>query len=164
MLFFFKLIGNPRITAGLFFVLVVFSTIPAYSRTVVLDGTLTWWDWTVFGLGVLFFLSLGGLALSHLCGAQLALCGEPGVVPVWAQFFGFLPPPLPSPAATLLPVAEPLIYKPKVRLVPYSCKHCGAGSEVPHVGHPCPYCGEVPSPGKSSAPKKRSLFDDSPKG
>lgn len=151
--FFLKIAGNPRLAAGLFFVLVVFSTIPAYSKNVTLDGSLTWWDWTVFGLGASFFLSLGAMLLAYFFESELKLCGEPGFVPGWASFFGITAAEAISVPAQPIYSSPPLIHKPKAKLFPFVCRNCGADSEIAYVGSPCPYCGEVPP-----ASNKRSLF------
>lgn len=154
MFFFLKIIGNPRVTAVPFLVLLVFSTIPAYSPAVTFDGSLTWWDWAVFALGAGFFLSLGAIVILYLFEPYVIQCGEPGEIPIWAQFFGFALPSKDNPPEAPAAVTPPIFFRPKVRMYPYKCRSCGADTEVPFVGSPCPFCGETPP----SKPKSRSIF------
>lgn len=146
MFFFLKIIGNLRVTLVLFVVLVVFSSIPAYSPAVTFDGTLTWWDWTVFALGAAFFLSLGAIGILYFFEPDVLRCGEPGEIPIWAQFLGFALPSSDNPPVAPTAVTPPLFFKPKVRMFPFKCRNCGADTEVTFIGSPCPFCGESPSP------------------
>jgi hypothetical protein len=92
------------------------------------------------------------MVLSYFFEPDLILCGEPGVIPVWAEFLGMCSVAAPTPVAEPLAVSAPLYHKPKERLYSFNCSNCGAGSEVPFIGSPCPFCGEVPP----AAAKKRS--------
>jgi hypothetical protein len=155
--FFLKIIGNPRVAAVLFLVLVIFSTIPAYSPAVTFDGSLTWWDWSVFALGAGFFLSLGAIGILYFFEPYVVQCGQPGEIPLWAQFLGFALPSSDNPTVAPIAVTPPLFFKPKVRMYPFKCKNCGADTEVTFVGSPCPFCGEAPTP---PTRKRKSLFLD----
>ena len=148
--------GNVRLAIGLAVVLLLLAALGASPRIGVVPDEIGWWDWTYFAIGVLMFLSLGSMVLVHFFASCLVLCGEPGVVPAWAMFFGFAELAAPS-AVDTLPASPPIYHVPKERLYPFTCRNCGAGSEVPYVGSPCPFCGEAPA---ASAKKRKALSLD----
>jgi hypothetical protein len=150
--FFLKLMGNVKVALVLAASLLIFAALGASPRIGVVPGQMGWWDWTYFAIGVVLFLSLGAMVLSYFFEPDLILCGEPGVIPVWAEFLGVCSVAAPTPVAEPLAVSAPLYHKPKERLYSFNCSNCGAGSEVPFIGSPCPFCGEVPP----AAAKKRS--------
>lgn len=154
MFFFLKLLGHVRVAIGLAVFLLIVAALGSSPRTGIVPGDMGWWDWVYFFIGVMLFLSLGAMLLASFCEDDLRLCGEPGVVPAWAQFFGFLPPAAPAPSVPPLPVSPPIFHTPKVRLIPYACRACGAVSDVSYYGAPCSFCGEAPP----SSENKRSLF------
>jgi hypothetical protein len=150
--FFFKMIGNGKVAAGLFCMLCLFSVMPRYSPAVTFDGSLSWWDWSVFGLGAAFFLSLGAMLMLRLFEADIIRCGEPGVLPAWADMFGLS---LPASAAPDIPASVGFHAPPRPNLkIPFLCRSCGADTEVPYSSSTCPFCGELPS----SDGRKRSVF------
>lgn len=155
MFFFLKLMGNVKVALVLAASLLIFAALGASPRIGVVPGQMGWWDWTYFAIGVVLFLSLGAMVLSYFFEPDLILCGEPGVIPVWAEFLGMCSVAAPTPVAEPMAVSAPLYHKPKQRLYSFNCSNCGAGSEVPFIGSPCPFCGEVPPP---AAAKKRSAF------
>jgi len=152
--FFLKLMGNFKVALVLAATLLLVAALGTSPRIGVVPGEMGWWDWTYFAIGVLMFLSLGAMVVTYFFEPDLRLCGEPGVVPVWAEFFGVYEANKPSVPLAPLKTSAPLYHTPKQRLVAFTCHHCGAASEVPYVGYPCPYCGEAPAP----ASKKRSVF------
>jgi hypothetical protein len=152
--FFLKLMGNVKVAVVLAASLILFAALGASPQIGVVPGQMGWWDWTYFAIGVLMFLSLGAMVLSYFFEPDLILCGEPGVIPVWAEFLGMCSVAAPTPVVEPLAASAPLYHKPKERLYPLNCSNCGAGSEVPFIGSPCPFCGEVPP----AAAKKRSAF------
>ena len=154
MFFFLKLMGNVKVAVVLAASLILFAALGASPQIGVVPGQMGWWDWTYFAIGVLMFLSLGAMVLSYFFEPDLILCGEPGVIPVWAEFLGMCSVAAPTPVVEPLAASAPLYHKPKERLYPLNCSNCGAGSEVPLIGSPCPFCGEVPP----TAAKKRSAF------
>lgn len=146
--------GNFKVALVLAATLLLVAALGTSPRIGVVPGEMGWWDWTYFAIGVLLFLSLGAMVVTYFFEPDLCLCGEPGVVPVWAQFFGIYEVAPPSAAVPPLPASAPLYHTPKQRLVAFTCHSCGAGSEVPYVGYPCPFCGEAPA----APAKKRSVF------
>ena len=155
MFFFLKLMGNVKVAVVLAASLILFAALGASPRIGVVPGQMGWWDWTYFAIGVLMFLSLGAMVLSYFFEPDLILCGEPGVIPVWAEFLGMCSVAAPTSVAEPLPASAPIYHKPKERLYPLNCSNCGAVREVPFIGPPCPFCGEVPP----AAAKKRKGFN-----
>jgi hypothetical protein len=151
--FFLTLMAKLRVAIALAVVLLLVAALGASPRVGVVPGEMGWWDWTYFFIGVLLFLSLGAMVLVHFFESDLVLCGEPGVVPAWALLFGFAEVVMPSADAPPLPTSSSIYHGPKQRLYPFTCQNCGAGSEVPYIGSPCPFCGEAPASGV----KKRSI-------
>jgi hypothetical protein len=154
--FFLKIIGNVRVAFCLAAGLLILAVLGISPRFGIVPGEMGWWDWTYFIIGVLLFLSLGALAILHFFESELVLCGEPGVTPAWAEFFGVIAPVVTRPSATPTSAANRVQPKAKTKTFPFTCRQCGATSDVPYLGAACGFCGETPT----SAKKKGLSLDD----
>jgi len=139
-----KIIGKAKVAACLLFAQVMMFFIGISPGAGVRPGQMGLWDWSFFLLGVATFLSLSALLLVYLFERDLGLCGEPGVVPAWATFFGFVAPVATNLAPGPVEAIPPLFFQPKVRKYAFTCKACGAGNEVLSAASPCDFCGEAP--------------------
>jgi hypothetical protein len=124
-------------------VLLILAVLGISPRFGIVPGEMGWWDWTYFGIGVLLFLSLGALAVLQFFESELVLCGEPGVTPAWAEFFGVVAPVVKGPSSAPTPVSFKIQPQAKTKTFPFACRQCGAGGEAPYLGAPCPFCGET---------------------
>lgn len=160
--FFLKIIGNPRVTFVLAAGLLLLAALGVSPRFGIVPGDMGWWDWTYFGFGVLLFLSLGSSCVLCFFEEEVVLCGKPGVVPFWAEFFGMTAPDVrtrlasPSPETQSSPSATFPKHWPWSKTVPAACRQCGATSDVPYLGAPCAFCGET----TVAAPRKPLKHSD----
>jgi hypothetical protein len=139
-----KIIGKAKVAACLLFAQMMMFFIGISPGAGVRPGQMGLWDWSFFLLGVATFLSLSAMLLVYLFEGELGLCGEPGVFPAWAAFFGCVAPVATNLAPGPVEVTPPLFFQPKVRNYSFTCKACGAANEVPFLGAACEFCGEAP--------------------
>ncbi len=137
-----KIIGKAKVAGWLLFAQVIMFFIGINPPAGVRPGQMGLWDWSFFLLGVVTFLSLSAMLLVYLFEGDLGLCGEPGVLPAWAAFFGCVVPVATNLAPGPVEVTPPLFFKPKARKYAFTCKACGAGNEVLSASAPCDFCGE----------------------
>jgi hypothetical protein len=84
------------------------------------------------------------MLLVYLFEGELGLCGQPGVLPAWAAFFGCVAPVATNLEAKPVEVTPSLFSRPKARMFAFTCNACGAGNEVFSSSSPCDFCGEAP--------------------
>jgi hypothetical protein len=139
-----KILGKPQVAAWLVVGQLIMIFIAINPNAGIRPGEMGLWDWAFFLLGVLNVLSLSAMLLVYLFERDLGLCGEPGVVPAWAAFFGCVAPLATNLTDKPVEVTPPLFFQPKVRKYAFTCKACGAGNEVLSSSSPCDFCGEAP--------------------
>jgi hypothetical protein len=139
-----KIVGKAKVAACLLFAQVMMFFIGISPGAGVRPGQMGLWDWSFFLLGVATVLSLSAMLLIYLFEGDLGLCGEPGVVPAWAAFFGCVAPVASNLQSKPVDVTPPIIFQPRGRRFSFTCKACGAANEVSSLGATCEFCGEAP--------------------
>ncbi len=156
VLFFMKIIGKAKVAGWLLFAQVILFFIGINPEAGVRPGQMGLWDWAFFILGVLNVLSLSAMLLVYLFERDLGLCGEPGVLPAWAAFFGCVAPVATNLESKPVEVTPPVFFQPRGRRFSFTCKACGAANEVPFLGAACEFCGEAPPKGADSRGSRSS--------